>query len=273
MRKLFMLALIVGGAAWFVGGDAVCSAVRSVRTAAREALTKDVPLENQLAEARRQVDAYAESIIRGEVAAENLQDMIHGVEREVRSLTVRVDNERKALVALRADLGTQRNGAVVPASLRPLHQDDNQAAVVRRVHAFRASSSLLERRTSDLERLRREHEQTLGALQQARAERGRLSEEVAVLGAELQSLKARKAAARTRRTVGGNGVDRSGYATAHDRIVKIRSKIREHNKLLRYYEVERVATAAPIVVESTHTVAIEDPAQAIDEALAAFPGK
>ena len=272
MKKLFLLALIAGGACWFVGSDAVSSAVHSMRAKARAALTKDVPLENQLVEARRQVDAYAESIIRGEVAAENLQDMINGVEREVRSLTVRVDGERKALVAMRTQLGNT-NGDVVPASVRLRHEDADRTAAVRRVHAFKAASSLLERRKSDLERLRREHGQTLGALQQARSERQRLSEEVSVLAAELESLQARKAAARTRRAVGSAGIDRSGFATAQERITKIRSKIREQNKLLRYYEVERVATSAPIVVESTAVLATEDPAQAIDEALAAFPGK
>ena len=274
MKKLFMLALIVGGAVWFVGSDAVSSAVHGVRTAAREALTKDVPLENQLIEARRQVDGYAESIIRGEVAAENLQDMIDGVAREVRSLTVRVDGERKALVAMRTQLDTHRNGAQVVAASVPLRRaNSDQEAAVRRVHSFRASSALLDRRTSDLERLRREHKQTLVALEQARGERARLGEEVSVLAAELQSLKARKAAARTRHAVGGTGVDRSGYASAHERIVKIRSKIREQNKLLRYYEVERVSTSTSLAVESMADVVTQDPAQAIDEALAAFPGE
>lgn len=275
MKKLFMMALLAGGVVWFVGSDAVSSAFQQARTAAREALTKDVPLENQLAEARSQVDAYAESIIRGEVAAENLDDMIEGVAREVRALTVRVETERKALVAMRADLGEPGHGQeIVPTSV-PLRRDrGDRDGALRRVHAFRASSSLLARRQNDLERLRKEHAQTLSTLQKARGERMRLSEEMAVLAAELQSLQARKAAARTRRAVGDAGVDRSGYAEAHERVTKIRNKIREQNKLLRYYEVERVATSASTAVESLDaTAVVQDPAQAIDEALAAYPAQ
>ena len=67
VKKMAVIALLAIGLAAFVGTDVIKSSVGSVRTAVRDALTSEVPLTNQLAEAQAQVDAYAESIIRGEV--------------------------------------------------------------------------------------------------------------------------------------------------------------------------------------------------------------
>ncbi|MDJ0521630.1 MAG: hypothetical protein QNJ90_06085 [Planctomycetota bacterium] len=267
MKKIALIALLAIGVAAFVGTDVIKSSVGSVRTAVRDALTSEVPLTNQLAEAQAQVDAYAESIIRGEVAAENLRDMITGVEREVRALTVRVERERETLAAMRTDFGSR--GEAVPATLKPA--DGRQARhVLRRVRAFEANNELLQRRTRDLERLKGEYQATLGSLEQARSEQMRLGEEIRVLAAEVESLHARKAAARTRNAVGDASISGSGYSDAQGRIAKIRAKLREQNKLLQYYEYERVVrldTAEAMVTDGP-----TDPATAIEEALAAYPG-
>ncbi len=268
MKKMVMIAVVAIGLAAFVGTDVIKSSVGSVRTAVRDALTSEVPLTNQLAEAQAQVDAYAESIIRGEVAAENLRDMITGVGREVRALTVRVERERETLAAMRADFGAR--GPAVPAALEPA-SGANSRGVLRRVRAFQANNELLTRRTRDLERLRGEYQATLGSLEQARGEQMRLGEEIRVLAAEVESLHARKAAARTRTAVGDATISGSGFADAQGRIAKIRSKLREQNKLLQYYEYERV-----VRLDSGDAVAAEmaaDPATAIEEALAAYPGR
>jgi septal ring factor EnvC (AmiA/AmiB activator) len=278
MKKLALIAFLAIGLTAFVGTDVIKSSMGSVRTSVRDALTAEVPLQNQLAEAQVQVDSYAESIIRGEVAAENLRDMIGGVEREVRGLTVRVDHERGVLASLRDGMsgtstsGPSANGEVLTAStLKPVVAKD-QRETLRRVRSFKASSELLGRRHSDLARLKREYGTTLGSLEEARGEQSRLGEEIRVLAAELESLSARKAAARTRNAVGDSSISGSGFHVAQDRIKKIRSKLREQNKLLQYYEYERVVR----VDGTTGTSMVDmsaDPVAAIDEALASYPAK
>ena len=71
--------------------DVVRGALGRARDEIRESITSEIPLRTQLAEAQAQIDAYAESVIRGEVAAENLTEMIRDVEREVRVLDVAVE--------------------------------------------------------------------------------------------------------------------------------------------------------------------------------------
>jgi chromosome segregation ATPase len=269
VKKLTLIALLAIGLVALVGADVIKSSVGSVRSAVRDALTAEVPLGNQLAEAQAQVDVYAESIIRGEVAAENLQDMIAGVEREIRTLSVRVGHEREALASLRAAVA--RDSETVPTSLAPVRvRGDEQRGVLRRVREFQATSELLTRRTRDLERLRAEYASTQESLATAHTEQSRLAEEVRVLAAELESLEARKAAARTRNAVGDSSVASSGFAEAQERIKKIRAKLSEQNKLLQYYDYKRVVqmdpTAAAVSAVPT------DPVAAIDEALAAYPG-
>jgi DNA repair exonuclease SbcCD ATPase subunit len=268
VKKVALIAVVAIGLVAFVGTDVIKSSVGSVREAVRDALTAEVPLTNQLAEAQAQVDAYAESIIRGEVAAENLRDMIGGVEREVRGLTVRVERERAALAQLRD--GLSGGDGAVPVALKPTDASEHRG-VLRRVRAFEASSELLERRTQDLGRLKEEYKTTLASLETARGEQVRLGEEIRVLAAELESLNARKAAARTRNAVGDSSVASSGFAKAHERIKKIRSTLREQNKLLQYYEYERVVRVEPSAAVTVEVPA--DPVTAIDEALAAYPAR
>lgn len=272
MKKMALIALVAIGLAAFVGTDVIKSTMGSVRSDIRDALTSEVPLQNQLAEAQTQVDRYAESIIRGEVAAENLRDMIAGVEREVRGLTVRVDRERVALATLRDGLAAEgQSGEIRTATTLHEVQTRDQRQTMRRVRSFRASSELLARRTADLERLKGEYAATIGSLEKARTEQNRLGEEIRVLAAELESLNARKAAARTRTAVGDSTISGSGFDAAQERIAKIRSKLREQNKLLQYYEYERVVRVDPAdpVVSDLDA----DPVTAIDEALASYPGK
>jgi hypothetical protein len=271
VKKLAMIALLGVGLTAFIGTDVIKSSVGSIRADVQDALRSEVPLKNQLAEARAQVDVYAESIIRGEVAAENLRDMIAGVEREVRGLTVRTDRERVALATLRDGM-QMGNGEAVPAALTPdTRSSADERAVLRRVRSFQAAGELLSRRTADLERLRSEYAATVGSLEKARSEQVRLGEDVRVLAAELESLDARKAAARTRTSVGDSTIAGSGFAEAEERIKKIRSAVREQNKLLQYYEYERVVhmdTAAAMAAETP-----VDAVTAIDEALAAYPSR
>lgn len=263
MKKLILIGLVAAGLVAFVGVDVVRGALGRARNEIRETLTSDVPLRTQLAEAQTQIDAYAESVIRGEVAAENLAEMIRDVQREVKGLETGVERERVALVAMKRGL------EVVPTSTA---QTDEEREALRRTRLFRAKAELLDRRRKDLERLNLEYESTLASLQEARNEQARLAQEVHVLAAEIESLEARTAAARTREAVGDAIVSSSGYAEAQQKLKGIRSSIRERNKLLEYYEYQRRPVNGEMAIDVRVDTYAEDPRTAIDEALAAFPG-
>lgn len=275
MKRIFLLGL--GGIVLvsFVGMDVVRSAVKDARSSIRGALTKEVPLETRLAEARARIDAYAENIIEGEVAASNLEDMILETERDTRSLDVRTKREREHLVVLRAGLEAmqgKRGEQVIAASMQPLRADTaGSQAVLAAASAYKRHSEVLTRRLKDLQRLRAQHAQTQQALQQARVERQRLAEEARVLEAEIASLRARRSAAQTRESVGNVGISSSGFAEADASLKNIRNEIRKQDKLLGYYEM-RQTMDAPV-----HGMSLEglsgDPATAIEEALAAYPAQ
>ncbi|MDJ0975762.1 MAG: hypothetical protein QNJ98_14975 [Planctomycetota bacterium] len=275
MKKLLCLGLAVGAVVAFVGADVIGSAVGDARDSIRTALTKDVPLETRLAEAKVKIDAYAENIIDGEVAAANMKDMIADTKREVRALTARANHERKTLVALRAHFGgSHADGTheVVPTAYVVEDRALSRDAMVH-VRTFKATSEMLTRRQSDLVRLEEQYQSTLAALEQARTERMRLSEEARVLEAEIESMNARKAAAQTRKSVGDHGISSSGYAEAEKSLKQIRNEIRKQNKLLKYYETRYELEHADTYTSghTGFTVEVEDPAAAIEEALASYP--
>src|SRR5262245_55577641 len=96
-RKLFWTAALAAGVVAFVGTDVLKHTWSRARNAVRSSLESGVPLQTQLAEARAQVDAYAEHVIKAEVAADALARTITETEREVRTLAVRADRERQTL--------------------------------------------------------------------------------------------------------------------------------------------------------------------------------
>lgn len=263
LKKLFVIGLVGVGVVAFVGTDVVKNTWNRARASVRSSLDAGVPLKTQLAEARAQVDAYAEHVIKAEVAAESLARTIAETEREVRGLTVRADRERLALGEVKERL------AVTTVSVGGESAVAQEAG--RRVHAFRLTNQALERRAQDLATLRNEHAATLKAIEEARAEQVRLAQEVSTLAAEIQSLEARTQAARTRESVGDASLSRNGYASAREKIDAIRNAITEKDKLLRYYEVRRSAESAGLEVLTEAPPTPADAAGAIEEALAAYP--
>ena len=262
-RKLFWIALIGAGLVAFVGSDVLKSTWQRARSSVRASLTENVPLKTQLAEARAQIDAYAEHVIRAEVASDTLGRAVADAERDVRGLSARVEREHLALADVKQRL------TVTPAGLVPGDEVTQDAA--RMVDAYRASSQALERRVADLETLRRERAATAKAIEEAHAEQVRLDSEVKVLAAELESLEARQSAARTREAVGDASLSANGYASARERLDAVRTAIAQKDKLLKYYEVRREtrleSASAVAATPSTPAEALS----AIDEALAAWP--
>ena len=234
-KKLIVTALVVGGVVTFVGADVVGRTLHRARASVRASLTSDVPLRTQVAEARAQVDRYAENVIRGEIAAEALADTLVRTEREVRARRTAVERERAMLASLHAAL-EQRGSATYAsagATAPPARSEEDRGAI-RRAREFQAAVVLLERREQDLAALKRDHASTLAEVASAKAAQARLAEEVTVLQAEVEALEARTVVAQTRK-VADASIDRSGFGEAEARILAIRGTIREQDRRLEYY--------------------------------------
>ena len=234
MRRLFFLSLILFGVAAFVGFDVVGATVRHAREAVRSSLTAAVPLRTQLAEAKAQVDAYAENVIRGEIAAENLADRIVQTEREVTLRKSGLERERSSLVSLRSSL--ERDTARL-VSDGPRQVSDEERSVMRRAREFQAAQAIADRRAKDLDGLRADHQATLKEIAAAKEQQTRMAEEVSVLEAEVVALEARESVAQTRAACRDATVDVSGFGSAQQRLSEIRDRIKEKNRRLEYYAI------------------------------------
>ena len=207
MKRLFIFSVIVLGAVAFVGFDVVGATVRNAREAVRASLTSAVPLRTQLAEAKAQVDAYAENVIRGEIAAENLADRIVETEREVTLRKAGLERERTSLFALRSSL--ERDTARL-VSDGPRQLSDEERTAMRRAREFQAAQTIAERRAKDLEGLRADHAATVREIAAAKDQQTRMADEVSVLEAEVTALEARESVAQTRAACRDATVDASG---------------------------------------------------------------
>jgi hypothetical protein len=234
VRRLFLIALILTGVAAFVGFDVVGASVRSAREAVRTRITSAIPLRTQLAEAKAQVDAYAENVIRGEIAAENLADRISETAREVSLRKAGLERERSSLHALRSSL--ERDTARL-VSDGPRQVSEEERAAMRRAREFQAAQTIAERRAKDLEGLRSDHAATLREIAAAKEQQTRMAEEVSVLEAEVVALEARESVAQTRAACRDASIDASGHGAAQQRLTSIRDRIKEKNRRLEYYAV------------------------------------
>ena len=239
MRKLFLTVLLVGGVVAFVGFDVVGATVKRARESVRATLTSKIPLRTQLAEARAQVDAYAENVIRGEIAAENLKETLETTSREVAARRGGLGRERAALAGLKAELEQSGHAmfADAPVTPQPAKPNEAERAAIRRAREFQAAATLLERRERDLAGLERDYEATRKEVSAAKAGQTRLADEVHVLEAEIAALDARAQVAQTRKAFDAT-IDRSGFGDAEARIGAIRDAIKEQNMKLEYYAMK-----------------------------------
>src|SRR5262245_28539410 len=163
-RKLFWTAVVVGGVVAFVGTDVVGSTIRRARESVRASLTSAVPLRTQLAEAKAQVDAYAENVIRGEIAAESLKDTIDRTSREVAARRASIERERSSLASLKTSLEARASNHMASATVDgmsvPAPTDADRSAL-RRARDFRTAATILERREADLAGLQKDYDATL----------------------------------------------------------------------------------------------------------------
>ena len=240
MHKFLWTALVVGGVVTFVGTDVVGSTVRRAREAVRTKLTADVPLRTRLAEAQAQVDAYAENVIRGEIAADDLASRIADTRREVVARTAAIERERASLASLKVALETEPTARLV--SDGPTRPSAKERDALRRARDFQLATTLLDRRARDLESLESDHAAVTKEIDGAKTEQARLADEVRVLRAEIDALEARESVAQTRKSCRDASVDASGFGDARARLDAIRASIRTQNKKLEYYALKYDAT-------------------------------
>lgn|GEM_PF-2610319 len=234
-KKFIVTAIVVGGVVTFVGTDVVGRTLHRARASVRASLTSDIPLRTQVAEARAQVDRYAENVIRGELAAEALADTLARTEREVKARRSGVARERAQLASLHAALEQRGSTTYASAGAPPTAaRSDEDRGAIRRAREFQAAVVILERREQDLAALQRDHDTTLQEVASAKAAQARLAEEVTVLQAEVEALEARTVVAQTRKAADAS-IDRSGFGEAEARILAIRGTIREQDRRLEYY--------------------------------------
>lgn len=226
----------MGGVVTFVGADVVGSTVRRARESVRARLTADVPLRTQLAEAQAQVDAYAENVIRGEISADDLAARLADTRREVAARGAAIEREKAALAQLKATLEAEPAARLV--SDAPVKPSAKEREALRRARDFQLASTLLERRTRDLEALEADHTAVVKEIAGAKSEQARLADEVRVLRAELDALAARESVAQTRRSCRDAAVDASGFGDARSRLDAIRGSIRAQNRKLEYYALK-----------------------------------
>ncbi|MFO0931397.1 MAG: hypothetical protein U1E39_01665 [Planctomycetota bacterium] len=264
-KKLVVTALVVGGVVTFVGADVVGRTLSRARESVRASLTSSVPLRTQVAEARAQVDHYAENVIRGEIAAEALADTLARTEREVKARRAGVARERAQLAALHATLEQRGTSTYAVAGGAAPAPSEEEHAAVRRAREFQAAVVILERREQDLAALQRDHEATLKEVASAKAAQARLAEEVTVLQAEVEALEARTVVAQTRKAADAS-IDRSGFGEAETRIAAIRGSIREQDRRLEYYARRSEALHAADAFDPFHGETAVDALKAALEA-------
>lgn len=233
MKKLILIGLGIAGASAFIGFDAVHAFFDKTRTDVRSKLmSPEVELQAQISSAQDLSRRAGESVENGQLALARLDAMIVEREREIARRSRNLDHDRKVLKTRQAML--QRGESVYfirneRVSRRTLNRD-----ALLRAKAFTTDKEILTHLRTTLDELKAQRSQTATEIEGAAMEMGRLDEEVVLLKAELENLKARRAVAQTREE-SKYMFDRSAFDKARDKISQIRATIAVQNKQLDMY--------------------------------------
>jgi len=233
MKRIFFLALGLVAAAAFIGFDAVHAFVDKTRHSVRASLmTPEMDLQAKISEAQELSEKCAESVITGRISLARLDSMIADREKELSRRRATLERDRAVLETRRSMLQQNRTVYTIhndEVSHRTLNRD-----ALLRAKSFATDRDVLEHVEQALEDLKGQRAQTAADIEEATAEQARLDVEVTTLGAELESLKARCAVARTREEA-AYVFDRSTFDRARDKVAEIRATIAEQNKRLDFY--------------------------------------
>ncbi len=233
MKKLILIGIGLAGAGAFIGFDAVHAFASKARHDVRSALmSPELELQAQIGKVRTLSKQCADSVVNGQMALARLDSMIAERDRETGLRNRRLDRDRRILKTRQGMLGSNRAIYLIGGervSRRTLNRD-----AVLRAKSFSTDREILahiERTVSELKAQRR---QTSAEIENASLEMGRLGEEVKLLKAELENLRARKAVAQSREEA-KYVFDRSAFDRAREKIGEIRATIAQQNRQLDFF--------------------------------------
>ncbi len=259
MKKLILIGLGIAGAGAFIGFDAVHAFFDQTRSDVRSKLmSPEVELQAQIASAQDLSRQCGESVENGQMALARLDAMIIERERDMERRTRNLKHDRRVLETRQTML--KRGDTVYMIRNERISRRTLNRDALLRAKAFSTDREIASHLRSTLEELKAQRTQTAGEIEQAGLEMGRLDEEVVLLRAELENLKARRAVAQTREE-SKYLFDRSAFDKARDKISEIRTTIAVQNKQLDFYGRRSVARTGliPSDIEQTD----EDGAEAI----------
>jgi len=264
MKKLILIGVGLAGAAAFIGFDAVEAFVDKTRTDVRATLmSPEMELQAQICSAQDLSEKCGESIVHGRIALARLDAMIDERGRDLDRRDRTLDRDRRVLKVRQTLLRDNRGIYLIgdeEVSRRTLNRD-----ALLRAKAFQTDREIYQQLESTITELKAQRRQTAGEIEEATIEQRRLLEEIEVLEAEIENLKARKAVAQTRedsRFI----MDRSAFDKARDKVAEIRATIAEQNKRLDYFG--RLSHTDKGLIPADLEVAEEDGAEAIASVLA-----
>jgi len=265
MKKLVLIGLGLAAAGAFVGFDAVEAFASKTRDDVRAALmSPEVELQAQIGKVQSLSKQCADSVVKGQMALARLDSMIAEREREAEQRRRHLDRDRRILERRRDMLGAKRSVYLIGGdrvSRRTLNRD-----AVLRAKAFKTDREILEHIENTVRELKAQRRQTAEEIENASLEMGRLGEEVKLLKAELENLRARKAVAQSREEA-KYVFDRSAFDKAREKIGEIRGTIAQQNRQLDFFGRNSVGGKGLIPAGDVEMEEAEDGAEAIAAAL------
>lgn len=233
MKKLILIGIGLAGAAAFIGFDAVEAFVDQTRTSVRSQLmSPEMELQRQLSEAKGLATRCVESIQHGEMALARLDTLVDERERDLAYRQRQLAVQRTVLTQRKAMLETRGHRYDINGRLYSRGEVNRDA--VLRAKTYASNRDICEQLEQTLIALKAQRTQTAHEIREARTEQKRLENDIKVLKAELENLRARKAVAQTRAEA-KYVFDRSTFDKARDKIADIRANIAVQNKQLDLY--------------------------------------
>jgi hypothetical protein len=233
MKKLILIGIGLAGAGAFIGFDAIEAFFQQTRTDVRSKLmSPEVELQAQISSAEELAEKCSESVVHGQMALARLDSMIDERGRELKRREALLDRDRRVLQARQTLLKRDQKVYLIrneEVTRRTLNRD-----AVLRAKSFATDREIITHLSDTYAELKVQRSQTAAEIEEATVEMKRLEEEVTVLKAELENLRARRAVAQTREE-SKYVFDRSNFDRAREKISEIRATIAQQNRQLDFY--------------------------------------
>jgi hypothetical protein len=233
MKKLILIGIGLAGAGAFIGFDAVEAFFHKTRTDVRSKLmSPEVELQAQISAAEELAEKCSDSVVHGQMALARLDSMIDERGRELKRREALLDRDRRVLETRRALLERDQKVYLIgneEVTRRTLNRD-----AVLRAKSYGTDREIITHLSDTFAELKVQRSRTAAEIEEATVEMKRLEEEVTILKAELENLRARRAVAQTREE-SKYVFDRSNFDRAREKISEIRATIAQQNRQLDFY--------------------------------------